>query len=379
MKTVDQSPRMHSHTIETTTKGQRFQLQDNRSGAVAQAKLIETIQRQAMAPVPTSDAAITAGPTDLPYSNPNAIGPTHLSSYTLTVRNPALNRNAAVGNIRTEYRSVGAGYQGREFLCPRSIRRYCEDPAQAAYVYDKLQAIVNPRAVLSTDDEKQKLIKKHTKLFDKPANLELYRNDANIAICDPVGVYVSAEYGAASPLKTRIDFMEKQNGYITNIKDSGGVDALMVNRPKYTADNGSDEVDNIPDYSHLHHYVKNEDAETQITRVGTRDTLLHLEAGLDAMTKVIAEGGRFKCVEKLGMAIKDTSLFFAQKNPGYRTVNFQSLWCMWDRPFGAVYGVEDDTIKNHITAAKKPENVKNTNVKPDADHHNYNLDTHQVI
>lgn len=97
------------------------------------------------------------------------------------------------------------------------------------------------------------------------------------------------------------------------------------------------------------------------------------------MTKVIAEGGRFKCVEKLGMAIKDTSLFFAQKNPGYRTVNFQSLWCMWDRPFGAVYGVEDDTIKNHITAAKKPENVKNTNVKPDADHHNYNLDTHQVI
>lgn len=395
MKTVDQSPHIHAHTIETATKGQRFQLQDNRPGAVAQAKLVEAIQRRALAPQHTG-AATVAGPVNQPNRDTVAPGPAHVASYTLNVTNPALNRNAALGNIRTEYRFVGTGYQDKKFLASASLIKKCgADSNVAAHVYDRFQAGGVDMGVALTDKKpKADYLKANKDLLNVPANLDHLRNDAGFPdFFDPVEVYVSAGYGAASPLEARIDFTEGQKGYITKIKDAGGVDASIADRPNYAGEfpkpdaripqlitEGLAVVDDIDSYSNVHHVGIDEDAGTQIARVGTGapDTRLHLEAGLDAMTKVIAEGGRFKCVEALGTALKNSSLFYAPKDAGFRTVNFQNLWGMWQSPFKGKYGVEDDTIKDHIRKDPLPKNVVEVAAEPAGGGYNYNLNTHQV-
>lgn len=393
MKTVDQSPHIHAHTIETATKGQRFQLQDNRPGAVAQAKLVEMIQRRALAPQHTG-AATVAGPVNQPNRDTVAPGPAYVSSYTLNVTNPALNRNAALGNIRTEYRSVGTGYQGEKFLASASLIKKCgADSNVAAHVYDRFYAGgVAMGAALADKKLKSDYLKANKGLLNVPANLDHLRNDVGLLdFLDPVEVHVSAGYGAVSPLEARIDFTEGQKGYITKIKDAGGVDASIADRPNYAGEfpkpdaripqlitDGGVTVNSIDSYSNVHHVGIDEDAGTQIDRVGTPDTRLHLEAGLDAMTKVIAEGGRFKCVEALGTALKNSSLFYAPKDAGFRTVSFQNLWGMWQSPFKGKYGVEDDTIKTHIVKDPLPTKILEAAAEPVADGHNYNLDTHQV-
>lgn len=400
MKTVDQSPRMHSRVIETAKKGQQFQLKDNRPGAVAQAKLIETIQCIRRAPQPGGGATVIGDPVDAPYRDTVAPGPAHVSSYNIGVTALSADRNTALGAIRTVYRSMGGGYQNEKFLASASLFKKCEaDRDMAARVYDRFAAggvamgaaVVGPNAN-AVKIAKAGYINANKATLNTSANLDHLRDYAKLLeFCDPVEVHVRAAYGAAAPLVARVDFSEGQKGYITNIMDSGGVDASIADRPNYAGEfprddpgkqqlitDGAVEVDNIDSYSNVHHVGIDEDAGTQIARVGTRDTRLNLEAGLDAMTKVIAEGGRFRCVEALGMALKNSSLFYAPKLPQFRTVDFKTLWGMWQTSFKGVYGVDDATILGHIVKDPLPKNVVEVGAEPAATGHNYNLDTRQI-
>jgi hypothetical protein len=355
------------------------------------------IQLRLTPPAITAAANIAAGPANAPNRDTVATGPTNVSAYTVAINAAAATRAGALTAIQTEYRAIGAGLPGR-FLSGPPLRNQCvANRPFAAHVYDVLVAaatIPAHAAAVPTAPQKQAHLNglaPHPILA--PANMELLRNDAAVPFNDPLEINVQAPYGAAAPLIARVDFTEGQKGYITRVQDNGGVDATIADRPNYAGEfpnpnhpliapnraMGGLRTDGVSSFSNVHHTATNEDAATQIGRVGARGTREHLEGGLDAITKVIAEGGRFICVGALGTAVRNDSLFFAV-NPtgGFRSVEFRELWKMWQNRFAGAYGVTNAAVVTFITNAVLPANVTQNAAAPAHTAYHYDLDNSAI-
>jgi len=359
------------------------------------------VQRQLTAPPITGAANIAAGPANAANRDTVAIGPTNVSAYNVTMNAAAGNRDAAMAAVRTEYRAIGAGLTAAlmggipgQFISGHAVRNYCNaNTPFAAHVYDVLVgAGAVPAHAIPAPSNAQKrahLQAQNPRAELAPTNLEHLRNDGAVPFNDPLEVNIQAPYGAVAPLEVRVDFTEGQKGYISRIQDTGGIDASISDRPNFAGEfpnpnhsligyyraTGGLRTNNVDSYSNVHHTATNENAATQIGRLGARNIKSHLEGGLDAITKVIAEGGRFICVEALGTNIRNDSLFFATNpNGGFRTVEFRELWKMWQNRFGGIYGVTDLAISNYITGgAMPPANVMQVAIAPANTGYHYDL------
>lgn len=366
------------------------------------------MQRRLTPPAITANAALQ-GPADAANTDTVAPGPTHVSAYDATLQ-PAATRDGAMATARTEYRAIGRGFQGR-FLSKPALKPLCiANRPLAAHVYDVLFANpMNPAPPQppGTAQEKQAyLTAQRLEQLLTPANLELLRNDAAVPLNDPVKVSLQAPYGQ-SQLTLTADFTEGQKGYVSAVADTAsGTNATIMDRPNYAGElpvpetrsykdtsykvwaargylmeRGQEQAQNVDTFSNVHHTATNTDVATQIGRLGQQTTRENLEGGVDAITKVVAEGGRFVCVERLGTAIRNDSLFYAQLPNGgnFRCIEFRNLWRLWQSQFNGVYGVTDQAVAAYLTGALRQQHgMTEVQQEPAQTGYNYNVDTGAV-
>lgn len=364
-----------------------------------------TIQRVLRAP--HIQGANVQGPQNARNTDRVARGPTNVAAYTADLNATAANREAALANIRGEYRTIGAEYVGtnQRFLSEPALSKLCvaQRPI-AARVYDILTGTDNIQAGVNIGTPQQKQNYLTTLGYQKvltSTNLELLRNNAHIPLNDPVKVMLREDYGdPAHTLTLTVDFTEGQKGYVSSVADTGaGINASLKDRPNYAgefpaentrpykdawaeylAERGA-EHNPIANYSNVHHTETTESVATQIGRLGQPTTRMHLEAGVDAITKVVAEGGRFDCVSALGTAIRNDSIFYAPMPDGkFRTITFRCLWKLWQRsPFNGRYGVNDATVNAYLTSVLRAnQGMEESDNEPPATGYNYNVKTSTI-
>jgi hypothetical protein len=375
------------------------------------------VQRKLTPPALIPGAAITAT-NDVRGTDTVAVGPAQITAYDIAL-SQAADLEAATAEARKEYGTIGTGlkaasaaigYQGR-FLSQPALARLCgADGKVATTVYGILQghgALSGPEAALTKPPEKQALLKKQGgQSVLTPANLNLLRNNAAIPINDPIKAVLLADYGTGT-LTLTVDFSEGQKGYVTKVAETASrTDSVIEKRPNfagefplprasdpkhtvtrhwadYLGSRGKQRAGVLSNFSNVHHTATNDSAGTLIGHLGTeKKSREQIEGGIDAITKVVAEGGRFVCVAALGYAIRNDSIFYARmpdEGP-YRSIEFRSLWKLWQDQFSGDYAVPDRAVAEYLTGdlVRTSQGMTETATEPAATGHNYNVATNAI-
>jgi hypothetical protein len=183
--------------------------------------------------------------------------------------------------------------------------------------------------------------------------LSWFQDNADIHLKDPVFVEVNVPWqaaGMAAPanLRTTISFTEAFRGYIYKVEDTNlNVNATMARRAPHTAAAGT-ATTAATSFSSTHHSDSDTTADTEIALAGAPNTHHEQERGIDAMTKIIAEGGRFACVKALGTNITNNTKFYTshpEEDNEVVYVEFKTLWRLWKDEFNSDYNIQNNRVR----------------------------------
>ncbi len=145
-------------------------------------------------------------------------------------------------------------------------------------------------------------------------------------------------------LRVKVEFGRSFRAYVFEVEDDvKSVRATMAGRPKYREDPAQT---GIPEtYSQTHH-ASGVSIGDLIEEISLYSTTASNEAGIDAYTKIIAEGARWDCVAAVGTAISDYTPFYYRPNPDvavWHEITFMDLWGNW-KAFGSKFGISDEEV-----------------------------------
>ena len=341
-----------------------------------------------------------------------AIGPENQTQYTALIGANQPSRSAAIASTREEFTSIGQETTKEQgFLSEARLTKLSPNNShvqqateQAAVTYSALHE-AQPLALNPTKATRLEQVKPY---LQNPAVIETLRFRDNITqLIDPFRVYIRVPYtenGAVQELSSRVEFNEGQKGYITKVEDTGkGVSATLADRPNLLGEfpdrDPTEEFKNtgktigemvamskrvgaskgkVGTFSNIHHVSDTHTVGEQINNIDQTGERHISEGGIDAYTKLIAEGGRWDCVASLGTQLSDESLFFTTDGAdGFYAVDFETLWGKW-KAFGLRYGIPDADVKSKINGTDSGGNipgwVKRLRFMPTGLRH-YNLDT----
>lgn len=353
-------------------------------------------------------------PTDEINTDTVACVPTNLWKY--EAEHPAVSGNKmdALENIRQEYRSIGMGIQHRFLSADYAKSQAKSDNTILDIIYDKYAQTMPAQFNIDAHNRPQRKIQIINLLENKtmpdasiitPGELRdmlnHLRNMGNLNMTDPFHVSLTARY-VGGTIKHTVEFSEGQKGYISKVEDTQtNIDSTMERRTNYAGEypglNRGDSaakiaegalLEDCPTFSSVHHTTTNIDARTQIAGINGASKLSK-EQGIDAMTKVVAEGGRFDCVAALNQqgSLQANSLFYTQlpgppgPDPKFRVMRFDVLWKYWSSYFGSKYGITNAVVADELRKDKGIEarkGVVKQATEPPAIGYHYNLDTSTV-
>jgi hypothetical protein len=316
-------------------------------------------------------------------TDPVAVGPARMESYTLSIKQSLDNREEAIEATRDIYAEVGElTTEDSGYLCDTKIGKLTgTDQHKAIYAAFQNNALLPLGAIPAQ--------RAHLDAAINPlltsANIDHIRNNRSISeLIDPFKINIHAEYGDQDALSTQVEFTEGQKGYISKVVDTGnGVDSIMEDRANYAGEhphpaqgeserriNEGKQEGMTDSYSNIHHTKGGETMKSLINGISDDSKMIENEAGIDGYTKLIAEGGRFKCIAKLGTNLTNESLFFTKNGNKYHSATFQTLWGKWSS-FNTKYSIEDETVKDKMSNAKWTTESRS---KPAQSSRNYDLD-----
>jgi len=212
----------------------------------------------------------------------------------------------------------------------------------------------------------------------KPKNkgVTSYRNDSALPLVDPFVVTIATTYKKGNDTKTlELDaqFASQLSGYVIRVTDTGlGVDDTLADRNQYADTIGDERARPAKtSYSQYHHKTGQTALKDLLAPVEKTANPAVREKGVDAITKAVAEGGRFEAVKLMGADLADETIFYAEKDKKIRGISFNDLWLCWRRTFGKTYSISVSALKDRVVAggikksAKVEQNSDPDMVKPD--------------
>lgn len=293
--------------------------------------------------------------------------PARISKYTYDyvagAGAPALTSRAeALDASARAYAQAGASMQaGPPFISKNNLRGWATgNVANAPAVYDvfKERNRVPAEVPAGAGNENQRKMAHYNDparvvWFDDRNVLSWFQDNATINLKDPLFVEIntpwqSAAMAAPANLRTIISFTEAFRGYIYKVEDTNlNVNATMTRRAPHTAATGG-ATTAATSFSSTHHSDGDATVDTEIALSGAPNTHHQQEQGIDAMTKVIAEGGRFACVRTYGTNITNETKFYA-RHPEERGsvvyIEFKTLWRLWKNEFNSDYNIPDNRVR----------------------------------
>lgn len=187
-------------------------------------------------------------------------------------------------------------------------------------------------------------------------NRDSVRNNPAYGLVDPFIAQLTIPVaGAAAPWIIQTNFSNASFGYIIDINvgphnvhgqiapSLGDFNAMSAQVPG---------VGNLHTYSPGHDELDQNTVGTQIGTVapGASHGANHL--GLDAVTKLAAEGARFEPVRQLGTNLKLGSRFFAIDHDTNRVkyLDFKKLYQRWGTWFGRAYAIPSTDVRREVLA-----------------------------
>lgn len=317
-----------------------------------------TAQLRSLAPSDsTGTALVRAGGT----ASRDEQAPQTLSRYDLAL-NAVAGRDAALAAIRTEYTALGTSLgAGAEYISRNKVNTWRgANAANGAALYDRLRTggVAIPNAAPATNQGKSNSVAGFAD-WNSRANLDHLLNWPAIPYIDPLKVVVTCPLNAGGNVSTTIEFTEAHRGYISNVAALGG-NASMERTARYGDGNngtrdGTSTVAALGTYSMTHHQDSATTLGQQMDAAeAAHSTLAAKEEGTDAVTKVVAEGGRFQCVAALGTAITNGTKFYVRLGLDpqpitYHYIDFKTLWLKWTSGFNKGYGIPNTAVRKYIT------------------------------
>lgn len=280
----------------------------------------------------------------------------------------AADRDTALANIRAEYSAIGTslGNGGESYISRNTINQWrAAAGANGSALYHRLVgagvAIVAPAAgAAATDNQRSMQVHAYPQWRDR-GNLDHLLNWGALPLLDPLKVTITSPVHGGGQVIADVEFTEAHRGYVSRVNAIGS-NAPMARIGQYGSglagnprfDNANDTVNPLDSYSMTHHSVSNTTADAQMNAAAAGgSTLREKEEGVDALTKVIAEGGRFQCVAALGSAITNDTKFFTRDgiDPlpiSFKYIEFRNLWTRWSTGFGKRYNIPNNDVRDYI-------------------------------
>lgn len=293
--------------------------------------------------------------------------PATLNHYTVALP-AAADRNTAIQNIQTEYRAYGTslGNGADSFISRGKLNEWRgASAAQGNQIYQRLTGAGVPIPAPAVASDQNRSMAVHTYApggenagiaWRTPAMMDHLLNWAALPLVDPVKISVTSPIAGGGNVATDIEFTEAHRGYVTHVNALGS-NAPMARIAKYGDGNngtrdGTSVVNPLDTYSMTHHSDSDTTVDEQMDAAeAVGSSLAEKEEGVDAITKVIAEGGRFNCVAALGANLSNASRFYTTE-PGEHDrviyMDFSTLWVQWTSLFGKRYGITNATVRNQI-------------------------------
>ncbi|MBC3831861.1 hypothetical protein H8K33_10105 [Undibacterium amnicola] len=364
-------------TVQAKTHAQRTAdhnqhgIQDLRSQQVAQQRRQDIVNNskrvtQLRQVHPQTSAGVALAPVGAAATFDDQ-SPTTLNHYTIALA-PSANRNAAVQNIQTEYRAFGTslGNGADSFISRGTLNAWRgASAAQGNLIYQQLTGagVPIPAPAVASDQNRSMAVHTYSPngenagiAWRTPAMMDHLRNWAALPLVDPVKISVTSPIAGGGNVATDIEFTEAHRGYVTHVNALGS-NAPMARVAKYgdgtggTRD-GTSDVAPLDQYSMTHHSDSSTTVDEQMNAAEAGDsTLAEKEEGVDAITKVIAEGGRFNCVAALGANLTNESKFYTTDPDDHDRLiymDFRTLWVQWTSLFHKRYGINNDTVREEI-------------------------------
>jgi hypothetical protein len=386
---VAQLQEMEEEALQGKTTSQ-LKLPDNlKSSVESNAGQKNVAQMRSLAPQTSAGAPLAHAGNTATFDDQ---APQTLSQYNLNLADAA-SRNEAANNIKNEYRSFGRslGNGANSFISRGTINAWLGDAGQGALVYDRYLGRGVPLGPIVgevTNEKKKNAVRDYAD-WRSPAIMDNLLNWNALPLIDPLKIQVTCPVTGGDPVSTSIEFTEAHRGYVSHVA-ALGVDAPMARVPKYgdgVAGNprfdNADYVGALDSYSMTHHSASNTTADQQMNAAEAADaTLKQKEEGVDALTKIIAEGGRFNCVDAMGSAITNDTKFYISLGlePGpvtYRYLEFRNLWTKWaghsPNGFDKQYGITDQVVRAYLNADPLKADVHEVNDLPDEPRHSLAL------
>lgn len=287
---------------------------------------------------------------------PSATGPTSGKQYTAAL-GAKTTRFTAVEAIRNKYSGLGRLGDDAEFINLTRVKTL-------ARTKNSHDASINKMRQLLGEEKSNKGEAVH-------ADMNGLLNQAEISLVDPFKLTATAVYDTDKNLSVDVFYSDDNKGYIVKVTDSGkGVDANLALSPEGTlmgrrhygheTDNSGekDQVGVSGSYSSMHHSGGSTALMDNIGAIDGARTYEKNEQGVDAYTKLIAEGGRWQSVAALGDRLRDNSKFFVRDDQNTWELNFvsmvpvnyvtfESLWGIWKK-FKTKFEVSDETLKEYV-------------------------------
>ena len=187
-------------------------------------------------------------------------------------------------------------------------------------------------------------------------NRNALRNTAAYGLVDPFIAQITIPVaGAAAPWIIQTNFSHASFGYIIDID----VGPHNVHGHIATSVDAFNAISaQIPAAGVVHHYSPGHDDADQTTVGAQMATVApgathganHL--GLDAVTKLAAEGARFEPVRQLGTHLKFGSRFFAMDYDAHHIqyLDFRTLYQRWGHWFGRAYAIPSADVRREVLA-----------------------------
>jgi hypothetical protein len=335
---------------------QRRQDTANASQRVAQ---LRQVHPQTSAGVALAPVGVTATFDDQ--------APATLSQYTVALP-AAADRNTAIQNIQTEYRAYGTslGNGADSFISRGTINAWrSATAAQGNLIYQQITGagVPIPAPAVASDQNRSLAVHNYSPggenpgiAWRTPAMMNHLLNWAALPLVDPVKISVTSPIAGGGNVATDIEFTEAHRGYVTRVNALGS-NAPMARIAKYGDGNngtrdGTSVVNPLDTYSMTHHSDSDTTVDAQMNAAAAGgSSLAEKEEGIDAITKVIAEGGRFNCVAALGGNLTNESKFYTT-DPDDRDrviyMDFRTLWVQWTSLFQKRYGITDATVRDQL-------------------------------
>ncbi len=186
-------------------------------------------------------------------------------------------------------------------------------------------------------------------------NRNALRNNPGYGLIDPfISQLTIPVIGAGAPWIIRTNFSHASFGYIIDIAvgphNVHGQIAASV--PAFNAISGAAPVGAAPHiYSPGHDTANLNTVGQQIGTLVPGATHGANHVGLDAVTKLAAEGARFEPVRQLSTNLKVNSIFFTiDLNNQVKYLDFQTLYQRWGTWFGRAYSITSAAVRAQILA-----------------------------